>query len=46
MLASAWDLARLVNNIGPDWDALLAGDENGDILEAANVIMGAISIYA
>ena len=46
MLASAWDVAQLVNNVDPDWDALLAGDENDDMLGAAKVIMGAISIHA
>jgi hypothetical protein len=39
-------VADLVNNIDPDWDALLAGDENGDMLGATKVIMGAISIHA
>ena len=46
VLASAWDVAQLVNNVDPDWDALLAGDENDDMLGAAKVIMGAISIHA
>ena len=46
VLASAWDVADLVNNIDPDWEALLAGDENDDMLGAAKVIMGAISIHA
>lgn len=46
VLASAWDVAQLVNNADPDWDALLAGDENDDMLGAAKIIMGAISIHA
>ena len=41
MLASAWHVAQLVNNADPDGDALFAGDENDDMLEAAKIIMGA-----
>ena len=46
VLASVWDVAQLVNNADPDGDALLAGDENEDMLGAAKIIMGAISIHA
>ena len=46
MLASAWDVAQLVNNIDPNWDALLAGDENDDRRGATKILMGAVSIHA
>ena len=46
MLASAWDVAQLVKNIDPDWDALLAGNENDDRRGATKILMGAISIHA
>ena len=45
VLASAWDVAQLVKNIDPDWDALLAGNENNDMLGAAKILMGAVSIH-
>ena len=46
VLASAWDVSQLANNVDPDWDALLAGDENEDMIGASKTIMGAIAIHA
>lgn len=46
LLASAWDVAQMANSTDVDWDALLSGEQDEDMIGAGKILMGAITRHA